>query len=487
MNRTFTFMSTSIIAVLLIMLSIIFVRMLIFKPITHHVEGKPLQVAGNFDKQINRFSRGLQFKTVSAFNSEEIDSAEFCGFINYLNESYPILQTHLDKQAINEYALVYRWPGEEPSLNPILFLSHYDVVPAGNGWTYAPFSGTITDEYIYGRGTLDMKSVLFSLLDATEILIEKGFKPKRDIYFAFGHDEEVGGVQGASQIVTYLKKQCLTFDAVFDEGGLILPLASAGVDLDVAMIGVAEKGKSTIRLKTYDDGGHASMPPNNTTLGTIACIITQLESNQMQSVIIDPVFDLLCNISGNMPVATRLALANRWLFEPFIINEMQKHPLTAAMMRTTTAVTMACGSNAVNVLPAQAETIVNFRILPGNTVNDVQKHVQHICAEYPVEIELLDSMEPSPVSPITSKGYQQLVQTIRQVYPNAAVTPGITVAATDASKYYQVSPNIYRFIPVQTNEQEQRGIHNINERISIDNYKRMIYFYEQLMMGYDED
>lgn len=487
MNRTFTFMSISVITVLLIMLSIIFIRMLLFKPITHNVDGKPLQVAGDFNKQINRFSQGLQFKTISTPNYEEMDSAEFRAFINYLNQSYPLLQTHLDQNVINEYALVYRWPGEDPSLNPILFLSHYDVVPADKGWTYSPFSGTVTDEYIYGRGAIDMKSVLFSLFDATEILIEKGFKPKRDIYFAFGHDEELGGKQGAAQISAYLKKQCLTFDAVFDEGGLVLPLNSGDTTMDVAMIGVAEKGKSTIRLKVYGEGGHSSMPPDNTALGIIAQVITQLENNQMESVIINPVFDFLCNISDNMSVMTSLALANRWLFEPFIINKMHKHPATAAMMRTTTAVTMARGSNAANVLPTEAEAVANFRILPGNTVDDVRKHVQNICAEYPVEIEILDSVEPSPISPVGSNGYRQLAETIRQVYPNAAVTSYLTIAATDASRYYQVSPNVYRFIPIQITSQEQRGIHNINECISIDNYKRMIYFYEQLMVGYDVD
>lgn len=491
MNRTVIVMGITFVMILSILAGILLFRMLLFKPVLQKTSGQPIKVSGNYDKQIKRFSDGLRFRTISSHNYAEMDTAQFKKFATFLQEAYPTLQLNMERSTVNEYGLVYRWKGKNQGLKPLLFLSHYDVVPVGDKedetkWTYPPFSGTVVNDTIYGRGALDMKNILFAMLDASERLIEKNFIPERDIFFAFGFDKEVGGKEGAVQIANYFKDNCFTFDAVYDEGGLLSTTGISGISNNVALIGVAEKGKSSIRIRAHGPGGHASMPPLKNPLATVANVISSLENKQMQPMLTDPIYNLLCNISGQSGFINRFVLANRYLFESVILGQMLKNPATAAMVRTTTATTMARGSKAPNVLPATAEAIINFRILPGNTVEDVQRHIADICCRYDVDIDDIDSADPSPVSSLNTKGYERLTETIRTVYPNAIISPYLTPGATDSRKYYIVSPNVYRFMPVQVTENEQQSIHNVNERISTDNYKRMIYFYEQLISGYDK-
>lgn len=475
-------------------------------------EAGPLRIDGEFGRELKRLSGGIAIPTVSARNYEETDFAPFDRFKAYLEEAYPVVFRTVRRDSVNRYGIVLRWKGTNDSLKPLLFLSHYDVVPGGtdsneptdpvpvfrpgdpalsapdsiaSAWKYGPFSGAVADGRIYGRGTLDMKGLLFSLLEASEKLMESGFTPRRDIYFAFGHDEEVGGLQGAARIADYLKAKNLTFEAVYDEGGIVAAAGTGGIREDVALVGVAEKGKSTLKITVRGDGGHSSMPPKHTALGDAARIIGNLENHQMKTALIPPVQDFLHHIAGGMPFATRLAINNQWLLKPLLVGRLTDSPVTNALVRTTTAVTMARGSDAANVLPATAEVVVNFRILPGNTVADVRNHVEKACAGYRTTIESLGDAEPTVVSPSDSKGFLQLAEAIREVYPEALVTPYLTMGATDARKYDTLSRNVYRFMPVLLTPEEQGSIHNNNEFITIDNYKRMIRFYYTLMKNFD--
>lgn len=472
----------------------------------------PLHIDGEFGNELKRFAGGIAIPTVSTRNYEETDFAPFDRFKAYLEEVYPDVYRVMQRDSVNRYGIVLRWKGSDASLKPLLFLSHYDVVPSGDDdetatgttavfrtgdavlpapdsvadeWKYAPFSGAVADGRVYGRGTLDMKNMLFSLMEAAERLMQSGFTPQRDIYFAFGHDEEVGGLQGAAKIAAYFKSKNLAFEAVYDEGGIVAAAGTGGISEDVALIGVAEKGKSTLRISVPGAGGHSSMPPKHTALGDAARIIENLENKQMKATLITPVQDFLHNVSGGMPFATRLAIDNQWLLKPLLVSKLTDSPVTNAMVRTTTAVTMAKGSDASNVLPSVAEVTVNFRILPGNTVADVRRHVEEACEGYNVTIESLGDAEPTAVSPTDSKGYVRLTQAIARIYPEALITPYLTMGATDSRKYDILTRNVYRFMPVLLTPAEQGGIHNKNEFITVDNYKRMIEFYYILMKDFD--
>ena len=441
---------------------------------------------------ISRLSGCLKIATISSANYTETDFEPFIRFKTYLEESYPEIYRTMETHSINDYGLVFRWKGKNPQLKPILFLSHYDVVPPGDdpegpgGWEYPPFSGAIADGKIYGRGALDMKGMLFGILEAADQLISEGFTPERDIWFAFGHDEEVGGVNGAAKIVEDFGKKKLTFDAVYDEGGIIAAKGFISqLSNDVALVGVAEKGYVTFTISVKGSGGHSSMPPLQTALGQAAVIMQRLEENQMEARLIPPVKSLLANIGGAMDFSTRMAIANQWLFKSLLIKSLSRAPSTNALIRTTTALTMAKGSDASNVLPTSAEITVNFRTLPGDMIEDVKKHVEKACKGFDVDIHMSGETEASKISGFDTEGFDVMKQALAKIYPDALVTPYLSVTGSDAPKYESVCPNIYRLIPVRLTSQEQETIHNLNESISIENYRKMIAYFREVMMNYN--
>ena len=463
------------------------------------------------EKAIERFAAGIRIPTVSNEVYENTDLQPFDDFKAYLPKVYPEIYKNMDTLTINRYGLVFHWKGKKQDRKPILFLSHYDVVPVigynpsenmptdtlyqindkvipsidsvQTEWDYSPFSGAVVNGRIYGRGTLDMKGMLFSLFEAADQLIAEGYQPEQDIWFAFGHDEEVSGRQGAVHIADYFKQQGITFDAVYDEGGIIAAPGSAmeSIKKPLALVGIGEKGFLTLRIKVFGLGGHSSMPPAKSSLVYAAEIIEKLNNNQLPPQIISPIASFLDNIGGEMNFTSRMAIANQWLLKPLLINTFSKSPSSNALIRTTTAISMAKGSDAPNVLTSVSEVTVNFRILPGETVNDIIDHVNKVCEGYEFEMEIISSREPSAISPEDTKGFHVIRKTILQLYPEAIVSSYITIGGTDAYKYQIVTDNIYRFMPVYLNQYEQRSIHNENEHITIENFGKMIWYFKEIM------
>lgn len=465
------------------------------------------------EKSVKRLAGGIRIPTVSEYVNLPANNNPFNQFKKYLSEAFPKIYATMDTLTVNKYGLLFHWKGKDTARKPILLLGHYDVVPVAGydpltagpaetifrmddpvkapitayqtEWTYPPFSGAVADGRIYGRGTLDDKGMLFSILEAADTLILEGFQPEQDIWFAFGFDEEIGGTQGAVKIAEYFKQQNITFDAVYDEGSVIIAPGQAGITKPLAMVGVAEKGSCTIRITVRGLGGHSSMPPAKGSLVYAAEIIQKLNENQMPIALIPPVSSFLDQAGATMGFTTRLAIANKWLLEGALLKGLSKTPATNALIRTTTAITMAKGSDAPNVMASTAEITANFRILTGNTVQMVVEHVRDICEGYDVDIDILAAREPSNISPDNTHGYDMIHKLVPGLYPEATVTPYISVVATDAYKYESVCKNVYRFMPVFLNEYEQRTLHNENEHISLENYAKMIAYFKELMRTYE--
>lgn len=466
------------------------------------------------NKSIKRFIGGIRIPTISNAIYEDTNFEPFKEFMAYLPKVYPNIYNVMSVDTINNYSLVFHWKGKNSNLKPVLFLSHYDVVPVvgydstttfatdtlfrpndtpidpinkvAESWDYSPFSGAVVNGRIYGRGTLDMKNMLFSILESADALIEENFQPERDIWIAFGHDEEVSGRQGALKIASYFKNKGLTFEAVYDEGGIVASAGSAmqAIQKPLALVGVGEKGFLTLKITVRGLGGHSSMPPAKGSLVYAAEIIEKLNSKQFEATIIPPISEFLNNIGGEMGFTSKLAIANQWLLKPILLKTLEKSPASNALIRTTTAITMAKSSDAPNVLSSTSEITVNFRILPNNTVAQVMEHVNNICKDYNTQVEIISEREPSSISPTNAIGFKNIKDKINSLYPNAIVSSYITIGGTDAYKYQIVSNHIYRFIPVLLNAFEQRTIHNENEYISLDNYGRMLWYFKEMMKSY---
>jgi len=442
------------------------------------------QLAIDESAAIQRFSGAINFPTVSYDDRSNFDADTFLAFHRYLEQSYPLVHQHMERTVVNDYSLVYELSGTDPSLKPVLFMSHMDVVPidpvSRDEWTHDPFSGEVSDEKIWGRGTLDDKIGVISLLEAMESLLSKNRQIGRTIYLAFGHDEEVGGKDGAAKIADFFEDKDTEFDLVLDEGGFVTEGVIAEVSQPVAIIGIAEKGWVNLELVVNSSGGHSSQPPAHSAVGILSAAIVKVE-NHAFPVNIDFLMVTTDAIGTYMPFSSRFFLGNTWLFSFLIKDRLLKTPAKAASIRTTTAATMISGSPKSNILPTRASAIVNFRIIPGETVESVKESIENAINDERVEVSIASGWNPSPVSPTDSDGYTQIARTIRALDSEVLVAPYLVQGGTDARYFNKLSPNVYRFVMVRIQADTIQRVHGINEHIPVDDYLDAIRFYYHMI------
>ena len=422
-------------------------------------------------------SGAVQYRTISFSEDAEPDSAAFYGFHRYLEQTFPLIHENLGLEKINQYSLLYTWEGSDPAAKPIILMSHQDVVPVDQptlgAWEAGPFEGKITDTHIIGRGTMDDKGSLMAVMESIEMLLKEGFKPKRTLYLAFGHDEEVGGANGAARIAAFLKEKGIQAAMTLDEGGFIAEDMIPGIESPVAMVNLAEKGFASFRLIVETRGGHSSQPPKDNTIGMLARAIVELEANQLPYKLVEPINYQFEYMGAELPFFKKLAFANPWLFKKPILEALNAH--------TTTAPTIIEGGVKNNVIPTLAEATINFRILPGESIETVQAHIERTVGDK-IKVEPVGFLtNPSPVSGIDSEAFKTLETTIRSVFPNAIVVPGLVGGGTDARYFYEVSEDVYRFYPIRIGPDSMTRFHGIDEKISKENYLEIIEFTYQLI------
>jgi carboxypeptidase PM20D1 len=356
-----------------------------------------------------------------------------------------------------------------------------DVVPVDqptlSNWEAGPFEGKITDTSVIGRGTMDDKGTMIGLLEAVEKLLEESFKPSRTVYLAFGHDEEVGGPNGAAQIAAHLKAKGVKAAMTLDEGGFLAENLVPGIEAPVAMINLAEKGFASFRLIVETNGGHSSAPPRENTIGMLAQAIVDLENNQRPYKLVKPIDYQFDYMGAELPFLQKVAFANPWLFKKPILEGLNAH--------TTTAPTIISGGVKNNVIPTVAEATINFRILPGETIQSVKEHIINTVSDK-IKVEEAGFLtNPSPVSSIDSQNFKILEKTIRDMYPNSVVVPGLVGGGTDARYFYEISDDVYRFYPIRLDPTSMSRFHGIDEKISKDNYKEIIKFCYHLIKKFN--
>jgi carboxypeptidase PM20D1 len=432
-------------------------------------------------------AQAIKFKTISFEESTPFDKEPFIGFHNSLERTFPKAHSTLTKEIINDFSLLYTWEGQNKKLKPMLLMAHMDVVPLEPGtekdWTYPAFEGRVSDGFIWGRGTMDDKASLLGIFEAVEWLLKKGFRPQRTIYLAFGHDEEVGGERGASRMAALLHSRNVELEYILDEGLVITQGMIPSVSKAVAMVGVSEKGYLSLELTTESEGGHSSIPPINTAIGILSTAIHRLESNQMPTKIEGPARPMFASIAPDAKFLMRMVFANQWLFGRLMKRKMALSAGTNAVLRTTTAATVFEAGVKENVLPKKAKAIVNFRIIPGESIDQVVKHVRKTVKDPRIRIRTLKKIinDPTPVSDTKSLNYDLLQRTIRQVFPGVLVAPGLVVGAADTRHYIKLSKDSYRFVPLKLSPEDLSRLHGTDERVSVENYKEIIKFYIQLI------
>jgi len=406
------------IAAIGLLIALVVVRTLMHQP-PASINTDLVEIELNEAALAERLSQSIQFQTISFQSPELKDQSQFSAFIDWVHTSYPRVHQSLDYIQLND-TMLYRWPGSDASLQPILVTGHYDVVPVIPGsesqWQQPPFSGAIVDGLIWGRGALDDKSGVLGILEAVTYLLDAGHQPQRTVYLSFGHDEEIGGREGAAAVAAYLKDQGVQLAWSLDEGSFIFDGLIAGVDSLVAAINVAEKGSITLDIVAAAEGGHSSMPPQTSAITDLARAITQLEEHPVPGGLEGLAADMFDNISRHMPFVPRVFFANQWLFGGLINDQLSGAPTTNAMLRTTTAPTMLSGSVKTNVLPIEAVATVNFRIHPRDSMDSIESYVTDLVASDSISVHRRGGADASAVSDWKAPGFAIIAQSMREIH-----------------------------------------------------------------------
>ena len=441
----------------------------------------------------NRLAGAIRFPTVSYASGGPIDTSAFLGLHQYLLDSFPLVHANLSRELVNGLSLLYTWRGADSTLPPVVLMGHLDVVPVAESnlpeWKQPPFSGEVADGYVWGRGTLDDKTTVVSILEAVEGLLREGYRPPRTVYLTFGHDEEVSGRFGARAIVELLHSRGVRPALVLDEGGFMAKGVIPGLDGRTAIVGIAEKGYVSLRLRAKARGGHSSTPPGRTAIGALSRAVSTLEADQFPSSLDGPTRGTIEAMAPYAPFTRRLVLANLWLTKPIVMRVMRGTPLGAALLHTTTAPTMLSAGIKDNVLPPEASAVVNFRIRPGETVATVTDRVRSVIADSMVIVEPLDSVgvDPSPISDVHSPAYALITETIRGMAPGERipVLPYLVMGGTDAKYWSSYTDRAFRFLAVPLGDGDLTRVHGVNERVGVADYATSVRFFARLLRGLD--
>ena len=424
----------------------------------------------------------IRIPTISRLDENETDWAPFAAFREELARRYPSTHSALELELVDVHSLLFHWRGAASS-DPTVLMAHYDVVSATDeGWEHPPFSGELIgsgqDQVIWGRGALDDKGSLVSILEAVEAHAAAGFRPARDVYLSFGHNEETAG-SGAQVIVGLLESRGIRPALVLDEGGAVVEGIFPGVTDPIAVVGVSEKGIVSLRLTVEQQGGHASTPPRLAATVRLARALVRLNRRPFRMSFVPTNLEMIRTLGAHARQPLKWVFTNLWLTRlPLLALFSRLGDETNAMVRTTQTVTQLSGAQAANAIAERAEAIVNIRIAIDSSVEHAVEHVRRAIRDDQVTIQSLHPNEPSPVSPTTGRAWELIKGTIEQTFPGTIVTPYVMLGASDGRHFTRISDHVYRFSPFEMSAEERGTLH---AKIRVATFLRGVGFYTRLV------
>lgn len=463
-----------------LLLVVLIARAIVFLP-KKQTEDAPEKISFDADRAVNALQQLVRCKTISYSDPTMESDYEFQKLVDLLPTLYPRVFGFCTFAQLPDRALLFQWRGKSDA-NPSVMMAHYDVVPVNEAtWDKPPFAGIIEDGVLWGRGTLDTKVTFNGILSAADYLIGEGFVPENDIYFAFSGGEEVNG-KGAVNIVNWFIENNIQPALVVDEGGAVVENVFPGVKAPCGLIGIAEKGMMNVQYTVHSGGGHASAPLPRTPITILAKACRRIVDNPFKMHLTKPALEMFDTLGRHSGFALKLVFANLWLFKPVLdlICRLGGGEMNA-LCRTTTAFTQMQGSNGRNVLPAEAHLISNMRLNPEDTVASALEYLKKTVNDSDVEISVLESFEPSPISETNCESWDKVAAAVAQTWPGCIVSPYLMVQCSDSRHYGKLSNHVYRFSAMDMTAEERKTIHGNNERIRLESIARAVEFYIRLM------
>jgi carboxypeptidase PM20D1 len=434
------------------------------------------------DPAVAKLQALVRIPTVSDRDPAHVDTAAFDALLAEHERLFPRLYDALELTRVGTHGLLFRWPGRSPA-RPVVLMGHLDVVPVDESapWQHPPFAADLADGAVWGRGTLDDKGCVTAICEAVERLLEAGFTPANDVWLSFGCDEEISGTAAQAAVAELSRREVAPW-IVIDEGGAVAGDAFPGIKPPLAVIGVTEKGATSVELRVDGRGGHASTPAKFGPTARLARAILRVESHPMPAQVSDTTVELFRRLAPHAPRPMRPLLSRADRLRPLLTRTLvAAGPEPAAMTRTTFATTTLSGSPALNVIASTASAGVNVRVMVGDTVDDVLAHLRKVIKDEQVQISVVEKGEASPVSPVDDDAFRLIEATIAELYPDAVPAPYVMMACTDSRLFTAICPRVYRFAPFRMSKAQRQAIHSYDEHLRVDDFLSGIAWYQRLI------
>ncbi|MGB6729220.1 MAG: M20/M25/M40 family metallo-hydrolase [Terracidiphilus sp.] len=408
--------------------------------------------------------------------------------MRFLDAGFPEADVHLIGPNPKKMNLVVRYRAEgTPTEKPVLFLCHIDVVQALRAdWSADPFKFIEKDGYWYGRGTQDMKDSDAALVETFLRLHREGYKPKRDLILALTADEEGGKFNGASWLVN-------THRDLVDAAYVINP-DSGGVDLEngrptVAAVEATEKVYSDFQLTTTDRGGHSSLPRPDNAIYELMAALDKLSTYAFPFELNEVTRTYFTNLAkretGQTADDMRAILADPP--DMAAAARLSQSPSYNSNFRTTCVATRLSGGDANNALPQMAQAIVNCRIFPGHSPEEIRQQLIGLFNDPKLTVKYVsDAGEISEVAPdrkaITPpppipEVFDPLTKITDEIWPGVPVTPIMENGASDSIYFAQAGIPSYGYSAIALEVDDVRA-HGKDERLPEDSFwKSLDFFY----------
>ncbi len=416
-------------------------------------------------RSIERFQEILRIKTISG---SEKHVGEFERFLPTLRGLYPDVFASVETETVGDFGILIRWAGKDPEKKPVVFMAHQDVVGCEEDkWTHPPFAAEIHGGAIWARGSVDTKCIISALFESAETLIAEGFRPERDIYFAFGADEEIfGGTM--PKIVERLRSRGVEPWFVLDEGGAVLSELPMGISQSFAMVAVTEKAYGTLSVK-LGKKGRENAPER------ISAASTKIKAGGMKSVLDVPVREMLRRLGPYAKPALRPVLKNIGLFAPVVKKVMDGNADTRPMIQSSIV------PGDVKAYPDEnkAEAFFKLRLNPWDSFEKVESHVASLL-EPDAELSIEVKSTGAPVSPWDTEAFRYIEKTVDEVF-GAKTSPFVLDGGTDARHFAAICPEIYRLGAFRMSTAMRGSVHHENEYMPLANYLEGIGFYKRFI------
>ncbi|MEI6641426.1 MAG: M20/M25/M40 family metallo-hydrolase [Novosphingobium sp.] len=377
--------------------------------------------------------------------------------------------------------LVAQWKGSDSKLKPLILSGHMDVVEAKRAdWQRDPFVPVIEDGYLYGRGATDMKIDVALMVSSLIELKRQGYRPKRTIVLALSGDEETLMKTGQMLAERFAGAE-MVLNADFDTNGLLDE--ATGKPLMYDWQG-AEKAYADFELEVTNPGGHSSKPSLDNAIVQLSQALVRIGAYRFKPEVNDltrAYFETSAPLQSNAALGAAMLAFAKDQTDADAIAALRKAPLLYGMMGTTCIPTTIVGGHAVNAQPQRVTAVVNCRIFPGHTNEEIMAELKSVAAVPQMTIrDMTEGAIATAASPLRPDVKAAIERSIHKVYPGIPVIPAMSLGASDNMWYRHKGVPSYVVSPLFIKPSDYHS-HGLNEKVPLANIPPAITYYTALV------